>query len=273
MIDDIKDYLKDVPENQKLNHLREYLQLVLLKIISDSGYKKNITFTGGTALRITQNINRFSEDMDFSLTDKKAYNFEKFLKSIDRGLNKYGFDFNFSKSKDKTVNSIYIKFNDLLYPLYLSFQKGQKISIKLDVDTNPPKGADIKEFIYNDRFYFLVNYFTLESLFALKLHALLYRTYIKGRDYYDLMFFLNKKIVPKFTLFKNAVKQTDPKDTYQNLNEVFIKMENKIKKMNEKKIKSDLRPFILKPEELDIITKKNLLLFWEQYKEIVEDKI
>ncbi|MBU1078304.1 MAG: nucleotidyl transferase AbiEii/AbiGii toxin family protein [Spirochaetes bacterium] len=273
MIDDIKDYLKDIPENQRLNHLREYLQLVILKVISDSGYKKNITFTGGTALRITQKINRFSEDLDFSLTDKKAYNFEKLLESINRGLNKYGFDFTFGKSKDTTVNSAFIKFNDLLYPLHLSFQKGQKLSVKLDVDTNPPKGADIKEFIYSDRFYFLINYFTLESLFALKLHALLYRVYIKGRDYYDLMFFLNKKIVPKFDLFKNAVKQTDPRDTYQNSKEVFSKLENRIKKMDEKKIKNDLRPFILKPEELNMITKKNLLLFWEQYKEAVGDKI
>jgi len=69
-------------QNQRLNYLREYLQLMILKIISDSGYKTNITFTGGTALQIMQKTDRFSEDLDFSLTNKKEYNFKKLLTTI-----------------------------------------------------------------------------------------------------------------------------------------------------------------------------------------------
>ncbi len=273
MIDDIKDYLKEIPENQRLNYLREYLQLMILKMISDSGYKTSITFTGGTALRIIQKINRFSEDMDFSLTNKKGYNFKKLLTTIDSGLNKYGMDFELARVKQETVNSFFIKFNNLLHPLNLSPQKNQKLSIKVDIDTNPPKGGNVKEYIYHDRFYFLINHFTLDSLFALKLHALLYRVYIKGRDYYDLMFFLNKQIVPKFNLFINAAKQTNPKDKYKDLNEVFEKLENIVRSMNENKIIQDLQPFILNPEELDIINKKNLILFFNQYREAIGDRI
>jgi len=244
MIDDMKDYLKEVPENQRLNYLREYLQLMILKIISDSGYKTNITFTGGTALRIIQKTDRFSEDMNFSLTNKKGYNFKKLLTTIRTGLNKYGLNCELAKIKQETVNSLFIKFNNLLYPLNLSSQKNQKLSIKVDIDTNPPKGGDIKEYIYQDRFYFLINHFTLESLFALKLHAFLFRTHIKGRDYYDLMFFLNKKIIPKFKLFKNAVKQTNPEHKINDINEVVKKIEIKIKNMDEKRIIRDLQPFL-----------------------------
>ena len=150
-----------------------------------------------------------------------------------------------------------------------SSQKDQKLSIKIDIDTNPPKGGEFKEFIFNDRFYFLINQFTLESLFALKLHAVLFRVYNKGRDYYDLMFFLNKKIAPKLDLLNNAAKQTNPKENIKDLNEVFKRVEDKINNMDETRITNDLQPFILKPDELDLITKKNLMLFLGQYREAV----
>ena len=106
----------------------------------------------------------------------------------------------------------------------------------------------------------------------MKLHALLYRVYIKGRDYYDLMFFLNKQIVPKLNLFKNAAKQTNPEDEFNDINEVMKKLEKRINNMDENKIIKDLQPFIMKPEELDIINKKNLLLFFNQYKEAIGDR-
>ncbi len=269
MIDDIKEYLKEIPENHKINYLREYMQQIILKIISDSGYKNNITFTGGTALRIIYKINRFSEDLDFSLTKKTGYNFDNLLKQIESSLEKYGLKFEFTKIKKEVINGVFIRFSDLLYPLNLTPQKEQKLSIKIDIDTNPPKGGEFKEFIFNDRFYFLINQFTLESLFALKLHAVLFRKYNKGRDYYDLMFFLNKKIAPKFDLFNNAVKQTDPGEDIKDLNDLFKRVEEKISNMNETGIIEDLQPLILRPDELDLITKKNLKLFLGQYKEAV----
>ncbi len=269
MIDDIKNYLNEIPENTRLNYLREYLQLIILKIISDSGLIKNITFTGGTALRIIYKINRFSEDMDFSLTDKKGYSLDKLLKVLKPQLDKYNLDFEFNKIKKETVNSFFIRFSNLLFPLDLSPHEHQKLSIKVDIDTNPPKGGDISEYIYYDRFYFTVNHFSPESLFALKLHALLFRVYIKGRDYYDLIFFLNRKTIPKFKLFQNAAKQTHPDLHFKNFKELLDKLGDKLKKMDENKIIMDLRPFLLKPEEFDMINKKNILLFFKQYREAV----
>lgn len=265
MIDDIKNYLNEFPENQRLNLLREYLQNIILKIISDLGYKNNITFTGGTALRIIYKINRFSEDLDFSLTQKKGYIFNEFLDKLKASLEKYSLEFEFNKIKNKTVNSFFIRFIDLLYPLNLTNQKDQKFSIKIDIDTNPPADADITEYIYYERFYYIINHFTLESLFALKLHALLFRKYIKGRDYYDLVFFLNKKVLPKFKLFKNAVKQTNPESKFVNLNEVFIKLKKRIDNLNYESVVNDIRPFLLKFEEIELLKKKNIILFFNQY--------
>ncbi|MBN1897698.1 MAG: nucleotidyl transferase AbiEii/AbiGii toxin family protein [Spirochaetes bacterium] len=264
MIDDIREYLKEIPENQKLNFLREYLQLVILKIISDSGYKNSITFTGGTALRIVFRTNRFSEDMDFSLTSKKDYNFKNLLTFLEKGLNKYGFSYELARVKEEIVNSLFIRFPDFLKALHLT-QQDKKLSVKLEIDTNPPAGGKTQEYIYYDRFYFVMNHFTLESLFALKLHAILFRKYTKGRDFYDLMFFLNKKVIPQFDLFKRAARQTHPDRKFSDLKDVFVHVKKTIKDSDEKKIVQDLQPFLLKPDEMTLVSKKNLLLFLDQY--------
>ncbi len=208
MLDDIKLYLQEVEEKQKINFLREYLQHIILKIISDSGFKNNLIFTGGTALRLIYKTNRFSEDLDFSLINKKGYTLEKLIKKIDIGLKKFGFFIEIKKIQNETINSFFIRFSNILQLLNLAVQPNQKLSIKIEIDTNPPRGGKIQEYIFYDRFYFFINHFSRESLFSLKLHAILFRHYDKGRDFYDLIYFLNKKVIPDLELFNKAVKQT-----------------------------------------------------------------
>lgn len=269
MIDDIKIYLKEIMENQKINFLREYLQQIVLKIISDSGFKNNLVFTGGTALRLIYKTNRFSEDLDFSLINKRGYALDKLIKEINFGLKKYGFSVEITKIEKKTVNSFFIRFTDILYLLNLAIQPNQKLSIKIEIDTNPPKGGVIKEYIFYDRFYFLINHFSRESLFSLKLHAILFRHYEKGRDFYDLSYFLSKQVKPDLELFNNAVRQTNPEQKEFTLDRIFTVIKNKIENLNEKKIIKDLQPFLLNPDEINLINKKNLLLFLNNYKENV----
>ncbi len=265
MIDDIKPYLEDKPLHQKLNFLREYLQCIILKIISDTGVKSNITFTGGTALRIIYKTNRFSEYIDFSLTEKRGYNFNNLIDIVSSKLIKYGFNFEIKRIKTDTINSFFIRFNDLLYELDLSLQKSQKLSIKVEIDSNPPIGGKIEEYIHFNRFYFVINHYTPESLFALKLHAILFRRYQKGRDYYDLIYFLNKNIIPDIKLLNNAIHQTEKFNKAFTLKDIILKLKNKIEILNEKKIIDDIKSFILKQDELKLLNKKNILLFIKQY--------
>ncbi len=266
MIDDIKSYLEDKPPHQKINFLREYLQSIILKIICDTGFKNKITFTGGTALRIIYKINRFSEDIDFSLTEKEGYNFNKLIDTVSSKLIKYAFNFEIKQIKTDIINSFFIRFSNLLSELDLSLQKSQKLSIKVEIDSNPPIGGKIEEYIYFDRFYFVINHYAPESLFALKLHAILFRRYQKGRDYYDLVYFLNKNIIPDIKLLNNAISQTEKIDKTFTLKDIILKLENKIDILNEKKIIDDIRPFILKEDELYLLNKKNILLFIKQYR-------
>jgi predicted nucleotidyltransferase component of viral defense system len=106
---------------------------------------------------------------------------------------------------------------------------------------------------------FLVNHFSLPSLFATKVHALLFRGFDKGRDYYDLFFFLRKKTEPDRALFRSAVKQTHPKMDFPNRLSVISAIRSKLETMDEKAILKDVGPFLLDPSEARFLRKDVLL--------------
>lgn len=83
-------------------------------------------------------------------------------------------------------------------------------------------------------------------------------------------FFLNRKIIPKFKLFKNAVKQTNPESKFVNLNEVFVKLKKRINNLNYESVVNDIRPFLLKFEEIELLKKKNIILFFKQYMDSIK---
>ncbi|GAG97683.1 unnamed protein product, partial [marine sediment metagenome] len=83
---------------EKSNHLREFLQILILRELSDKGYFRNLSFVGGTALRFLFDLRRFSEDLDFSLFMKKDYKFDKLCLDLQRGLANYGFDIDIRKN-------------------------------------------------------------------------------------------------------------------------------------------------------------------------------
>jgi len=209
MIEVIKQqFTNDMTAEEKLNRTREFLQIVALKILYDKNLLKNLAFTGGTALRILFNLKRFSEDIDFSLVDKKGYNFDIINSELVRGFKLYGLDMEIKVKDEGNVHSVFLKFKGLLNSLGLSALEEQKLSIKIEVDTNPPKGWELKNTIVNKIFMFGVIHFDLSSLFATKLHACFYRKYIKGRDFYDFIWYITKKIESNYVVLNNAIKQT-----------------------------------------------------------------
>ncbi|MBT7087575.1 nucleotidyl transferase AbiEii/AbiGii toxin family protein, partial [bacterium] len=124
--------------SEKYNYLREYLQLLILKIIEEKGYFQNIAFVGGTAVRILYDLPRFSEDLDFSSI--KKLNFKDFLTNIKKELELYGFEIEITFKETKTVKNSFIKFKNILQELNITNQIDQKLSIKIEIDSNPPKG-------------------------------------------------------------------------------------------------------------------------------------
>lgn len=209
MIEIFKELLTpNMRVEDKLNRVRELLQIIALKILYDKNSLDRLAFVGGTALRILFDLRRFSEDLDFSLREKEGYDFPKMMGELEAGFNLYGLKADIKVKDSKTVHCAHLKFSKILKELGLSPLADQKMTIKLDVDTNPPKGAEVKKTMVNKTYMFYVVHHDLSSLFAGKLHACFYRKFVKGRDFYDFIWYLGKKIKPNYGLLNNAIEQT-----------------------------------------------------------------
>ena len=254
-----EQFTPDMSVEEKVNITREYLQVLTLKIIFDRGMFRNMAFVGGTALRFLYGSRRFSEDLDFSLILKKGYNFERMLSQILYDLKNYGLKVEARPKKDRIVHSAMLRFKELLPALGLSFLAGQKLSIRLEVDTNPPKGWRAELSPITKSYIFAVKHFDLPSLYATKLHACFFRKYIKGRDFYDLVWYLGKGVKPNYRLLNNAIAQTEKKDLKLNQTNFKNFLRDKLSKVNYKKIGEDVERFLKDKNELKMLNKQTIL--------------
>lgn len=252
---------KKETRNEKLNILREYLQALILRILQTNKAFQKIAFIGGTALRILHGLPRFSEDLDFSLIETNGYCFEELLKKLKNELASAGYIVSVSYNIEKTVNSAFIKFETLLFEAEISGHKSQKLAIKLEVDTKPPEGANTITTPVLVYFPVAVKSFDMPSLFAGKCHAILSRKYTKGRDFFDLGWYLTLKppVAPNIYLLKNSLQQT----AYTGLipEEPSWKMElaKKVESADWNAIEKDVTPFLEHPGALEVYSKQNLL--------------
>lgn len=246
---------KETDVESKLNRCREFLQALMLKVMFDRGAFDNIAFVGGTALRILYGLRRFSEDMDFSLVKKKGYSFKKLMENLSYELKNYGFEIENNTDEKSVVHSSMVKFPGLPEKLGLSRLAAQKLSIKVEIDTNPPKGWETALTPVTTSFVFAVKHFDLPSLYATKLHSCFFRKYTKGRDFYDLVWYLGKKTTPNFVLLNNAVKQTEKKDLGLNAGTLNSFVLEKIEHINFAKVKKDVERFLEHKSEVKLLDK------------------
>ncbi len=233
--------------------LAEFLQHLVLQSLYKYNAFKNLTFTGGTALRILYKINRYSEDLDFSLTKSNDFNLNKIMERVKNDFYLQNIEMEQYINNEKTVFKADLRFPEILYEFNLSPLKDQKLSIKLEVDKNPPKGGKPEIIFVASPFSYTVAAFDLSSLFAAKLHAVFYRKYTKGRDYYDLIWYLGKEIKPNLVLLNNAIKQTQRnlvKITEVNFKENLLKH---LESIDFKQTKKDVERFIIKQDEVEFI--------------------
>lgn len=263
----MKDYIKEIinPSRTLLenkNLLREYLQKYLLFLVYKNNFYQDVAFTGGTALRFLFGLKRFSEDLDFSLSTKaKRYDFLNLLNSLKKELSLAGYEVEFSYNTEKNVHSAFVKFLNLLYEFGLSKIKEEKFSLKIEIDTLPPKGARELISFYNSIFMFEIKHFDLPSLFSGKLHAILCRKFVRGRDYYDLMWYLTKfkDLQPNIEMLKNAIKQICFKKITIDDFDWKDLLINRINEIDFEDIKKDIVNLIEVPEEINLINKQNFL--------------
>lgn len=256
---------KNVQETEQA--LREIMQEIALAGLYRSNFFKHAAFYGGTALRIFHGLNRFSEDLDFSLLEKNDdFNLEPYFKAIIEEFEALGIKVSLTQKQKSSVSSIdsaFLKSDTLWSELIFETTIPQInlsikpiIKIKLEVDTHPPLGFETENRLLTKPFSFYVNCFTLPDLFAGKMHALLFRKWknrVKGRDWYDLEWYLKNGTEINLVHFcERAFESGDWRDQSITLAQLLNLLNEKIESVDFKIIKEDIIRFIPNPEVLDI---------------------
>ena len=176
-----------------VNRLREYLQCLVLRSLHDCEAFRSMAFVGGTALRFLHGLPRFSEDLEFSLISPESYTGRDWMTSIKRDLSLAGFDLDVTWNEQNVVQVGWVRVAGLLREAGYSSMATEKLSIKIEIDTRPPAGARSEKRLVTRHVTFLLQYYDLPSLMAGKLHAVLTRKHTKGRDWYDLAWYLSHR--------------------------------------------------------------------------------
>ena len=249
------------------NALKEIIQEIVLLGLWRSKFYEKAVFYGGSALRILHKLDRFSEDLDFSLIQpEKTFNINKYLGAVKSELELWGFEVSAEEKNKKNrsmIDSAFIKANTLVHLLKidsnLKTHKNAVMKIKLEVDQDPAFGFDSDLKYHLHPIPFTIKTMTLPSLFAGKMHALLCRTIrtnIKGRDWYDLIWFVKNNIPCDLHYLKNKMLQTGHIDfsgalTKKKLVELISE---KGKEIDFSLAKSDVEPFLKNSGQKDELT-------------------
>ncbi|MGE0092169.1 MAG: nucleotidyl transferase AbiEii/AbiGii toxin family protein [Bacteroidales bacterium] len=240
---------------EKHNAINEVMQEIALAGLYRGGFFDKAAFYGGTCLRIFHGLPRFSEDMDFSLTEKNVeFDIKNYFPAVIEEFKASGRDVLITKKEKKVqtkVESAFLKDNTEMYDLIFKTEK--EIKIKIEVDTDPPLGFSTEQKLSLMPFSFMTRCFTLSDLYAGKLHALIFRSYknrVKGRDWYDFEWYVRHDIPLNFAHFQIRAKEFNGLDIDK---EDFIKMlSEKLGSTDINMVKRDIMPFIQNPAVLDI---------------------
>jgi predicted nucleotidyltransferase component of viral defense system len=242
--------------NQKISIAREYLQARILQSFQEDGVFTRWAFQGGTALRFLFSIPRFSEDLDFALIHLgDDAGFERALRRTQSAFREEGYDIIVKSKSEKTVASSFIGFEGLLYELGLSPQRRKIFSVKVEVDTNPPAGATFETTLVRRHVTLNLHHYDKASLLSGKLHALLSRPWCKGRDLYDLAWYLADRTWPEPNLvfLNSALGQTGWKGAELSEGSWRPAVQGKLRGIDWAAARSDVLPFLERPQEVDLI--------------------
>jgi len=257
-----------VNDDDFINALKQIMQQIALLGLWRAKFFEHAAFYGGTALRILYKLDRFSEDLDFSLLKRKStFKLDSYLNAIKQELNAFGFDTEISikkKNIDTEIQSAFVKANTQQHLIRINApdviqqrcHSNKLLKIKLEVDTDPPSGftTETKQLLQPIPFW--VSSYTLPDLFAGKIGAILCRqwqTRIKGRDWYDFLWFIQRNTPVNLNHLEIRLRDygfyTDQKALKKTtLKEMLI---TKVESLDIQLVKQDIIKFIKEPSKLD----------------------
>ncbi|MBQ2352614.1 MAG: nucleotidyl transferase AbiEii/AbiGii toxin family protein [Bacteroidales bacterium] len=258
-MDDIFNQMLSVYEintdTDRRNATFEVMQQIILAGLQQGGFFDKAAFYGGTCLRIFHGLQRFSEDMDFSLVRKdEKFNIEDYFAPIVKVFESIGRKVVITKKDKRTfgrVESAFLKDNTQLYDV--AFQTEKSIKIKIEVDTNPPLMFDTEQKLLMKPYSFMTRCFTLPDLYAGKMHALVFRnwkTRLKGRDWYDFEWYVRNDVPLDFLHLQERIKEFSGEEMSR---EKFMQLLNeRLATADMKSVLEDVTRFVRNPNELKI---------------------
>jgi len=259
----MKDHLLQIvraePVEQRANLAREYLQIYLLRVLHETGSTADLAFVGGTALRVLHRLPRFSEDLDFSLepaAKHPRFDVARLFTRVERAVSDAGYDIVVKKKSERTVAHAFFRFRGIPREVGWTRDPAQALSIKLEIDLRPPRGAIVETTLVHRFFPVSLRHYDLPSLFAGKLLALLARRWAKGRDWFDLVWYLTEHVglEPNLVLLRDALEQTGHaallRDDWRHA------VTGRLDALDWKTVLADLRPFVERRADLDMLSKE-----------------
>lgn len=244
-----------VSDKDRRNAIYEVMQQITLAGLYRGGFFVKAAFYGGTCLRIFHKLDRFSEDMDFSLlSHDESFNLEEYFPAIIDEFSTLGRDVVITK-KDKRnfgkVESAFLKDDTEVYDV--AFQTERSLKIKIEVDTKPPLNFQTEQKLLLHPFSFMTSCFTLPGLYAGKMHALVFRSWknrVKGRDWYDFEWYVRNGVKLDFNHLQERIREFNGIEV--NRDEFIKLLKEKIDATDIKMVKQDVEPFIKNAGSLDI---------------------
>lgn len=265
--------------------LREILQEIILLGLYRGGFFNHAVFYGGTALRILYGLDRFSEDLDFSLLKAdETFDLGVYEKSIVETLQSFGFEVEIQlKNQEGVIKSAFLKGNTVQHLLNIKapddviakYGQGRLVKVKFEVDTQPPLAFQSEKKTQLLPAPFMIHSMTIPSLFAGKIHAILCRNWSsrpKGRDWYDLIWYISHGYKLDLTHLSARLKQSCDWQVKEGVkfeeeiteNLVLQLLKSRIETLDIKSAKRDVEPFISDTQVLDIWSKEFFLMAIEE---------
>lgn len=266
----IKEWIEEYkPQNEEeiLSALREIMQEITLAGLSRTDFFEKAAFYGGTALRIFYGLDRYSEDLDFSLLKPdSSFSIEPYFEAVLDEFKSLGLTVSIKekkKTKQTAIDSAFLKAETIWKEIVLEdiiketgVRSNKTLKIKIEVDRQPPLNFKTEEKLLIRPFSFYVKCFTKPSLFSGKMHALLFRKWkdrVKGRDWYDLEWYIKKGIPLDVNHFLTRAKDTnDWQEDCISADQIIELLDIKIKSVSFHSIKEDVVRFIENDDVLNI---------------------
>ncbi len=245
---------------QGRNIAREYLQARILGVLQRAGAMTSLAFHGGTCLRFLFSLPRYSEDLDFTLEgDPGRYDLRAFLKAIRAELSREGYVVGIAVRDWRPVQIAFVRFRGPFHEAGLSPHRDENLAIRVEVDTRPPAGAVLETHLVRRHVTLRLRHHDRASLLAGKLHAILQRPYTKGRDLYDLIWYMSDPTwpAPNLALLNAALRQTHWSGAMLYAHTWRDTIMRRLDALAWDRVAADARPFLERREDVELLTREN----------------